>query len=164
MTIFFKDQIAYQGPVDQVDSTALYELGTVAHGLDTTYGPVELIYLEAGTGVTEAQGSVVGYNADYTTVLAVANGIYSGIAVALGAVTAGKFAWHVKRGKVAAKVAASYAANAAVYLTATAGTVDDAVVAGDYVYKARSLTAIGTPSAGLAIILFNDSFTTDGLA
>jgi hypothetical protein len=164
MTIFFRDQITYRGPVDQVDTTALYELGTVAHGLDDTYGPVELIYLEAGAGVTEARGSVVGFGGDYATVLAVANGVYSGVAVALGAVAAGEFAWHVKRGNVATKVLASFADNANCYLTATAGSLDDAVVAGDYVYKAKSISAIDTPAAGLAVIFFNDSFTTDGLA
>ena len=164
MTIFFRDQTTYRGPVDQVDSTALYTLGTVAQGLDTTYGPVELIYLKAGSGVTEALGSVVGFHGDYETALGVANGIYTGVAVALAAVTAGQFAWHVKRGNVATKVAASFADNANVYLTATPGTVDDAVVAGDFIYKAKSISAIGTPSAGLAVIYFNDSFTTDALA
>jgi len=161
MTIFFKDQITYRGPATQVDESALYNLGTVAHGLDDTYGPVELIYLKVGSGVTEALGSVVGFGGDYETVLAVANGIYSGVAVALGAATADQYAWHVKRGNVPTLVAASFADNADVYLTATAGTVDDAVVAGDYVYKAKSISAI---SGGLAVIFFNDSFTTDGLA
>lgn len=164
MTIFFRDQISYRGPVDQVDTTPLYTLGTIAHAIDTTYGPLELIYLKAGSGVTEALGSLVGYGGDYETVLAVANGIYSGVAVALADVAAGSYAWHVKRGNVPTKVAASFADNANVYLTATAGTVDDAVVAGDYVYKAKSITAIATPAAGLAVIYFNDSFTTDGLA
>lgn len=164
MTIFFRDQNTYLGPATQVDTSALYELGTIAHGEDDTYGPVELIYLKAGSGVTKALGSVVGFGGDYETVLAVANGIYSGVAVALGAVAAGEYAWHVKRGNVPTKVAASFADNANVYLTSTAGTVDDAVVAGDYVYKAKSISAIGTPSAGLAVIYLNDSFTTDGLA
>lgn len=164
MTIFFKDQNTYQGPTDQVDSTALYPLGTVANAYDTTYGPVQLIYLKAGSGVTEALGSVVGYHGDYETTLGVANGIYTGVAVALGAVTAGQYAWHVKRGNAVTKVATGFADNANVYLTSTAGTVDDAVVAGDYIYKSKAISAIGTPSAGLAVIYFNDSFTTDGLA
>lgn len=164
MPIFFRDQNTYQGPATQVDTSALYPLGTVAHAEDTTYGPLELIYLKAGSGVTEALGSVVGFGGDYETVLGVANGIYSGVAVALGAVAAGEYAWHVKRGNVPAKVLASFADNANCYLTATAGSLDDAVVAGDYVYKAKSITAIDTPTTGLAVIFFNDSFTTDGLA
>lgn len=164
MTIFFRDQITYQGPATQVDTTARYELGTIAHAEDTTYGPLELIYLKAGSGVTEALGSVVGFGGDYETVLAVASGIYAGVAVALGAVAAGEYAWHVKRGNVPTKVASGYADNAKVYLTATAGTVDDAVVAGDLVAKAASISATGTPSAGLAVIFFNDSSTSGGLA
>jgi hypothetical protein len=164
MTIFFKDQNVYQGPAAQVDSTALYELGTIAKAESATYGPLELIYLKAGSGVTEALGSVVGFGGDYETVLAVANGVYSGVAVALGAVEAGEYAWHVIRGNVPTKVLASFADNANCYLTATAGSLDDAVVAGDYVYKAKSITAIDTPSTGLAVVFFNDSFTTDGLA
>lgn len=164
MTIFFRDQNTYLGPADQVDSSALYELGTIAHGEDSNYGPVELIYLKAGSGVTEALGSCVGFGGDYETVLAVANGIYSGIAHALGAVTAGQYAWHVLNGNRVIKGAASLADNANLYLTSTAGTLDDAVVAGDYVYKAKTITAIDTPSTGLAVAYFNNSFTTDGLA
>lgn len=164
MTIFFREQNTFLGAPIQVDTVAQYKLGTIAAAKSDTYGPLELIYLKAGSGVTEALGSFVGYGGDYETVLAVANGIYSGVAVALADVAAGSYAWHVKRGNVPTKVAASFADNANVYLTATAGTVDDAVVAGDYVYKAKSITAIATPAAGLAVIYFNDSFTTDGLA
>jgi hypothetical protein len=163
MTIKFRDSIAYRAPATQVDDVgeALYPIGTIAEAYDSTYGELELIYLKVGSGVTEALGSLVGYGGDYETVLGVANGIYSGVAVSLAVATAGQFAWHVKRGNVPTLVAASFADNANVYLTATPGTVDDAVVAGDYIYKAKSISAI---SGGLATIYFNDSFTTDGLA
>ena len=161
MTIFFKEQNIFQGPATQVDSSAIYPLGTIAEAYDAVYGPLELIYLKAGSGVTQALGSFVGYGGDYETVLGVANGIYSSIAVALGAVTPGQFAWHVKRGNVPTLVLASFADNANCYLTATPGSLDDAVVAGDYVYKAKSISAV---SGGLATIYLNDSFTTDGLA
>lgn len=164
MTIKFRDPITYRAPATQVDSSALYPIGTTAQAYDSDYGEQELIYLKVGTGVTEAQGSFVGYWGDYETILGVANGIYAGVAVALAAATAGQYAWHVKRGNVPTKVLASFADNANCYLTSTAGSLDDAVVAGDYVYKAKSISAIGTPSAGLAVIYLNDSFTTDGLA
>lgn len=166
MTIKFRDPIAFRAPATQVDAVgeALYPIGTIADAYDSTYGALQLIYLKVGSGVTEALGSVIGYWGDYETILGVANGIYAGVAVSLGAATAGQYAWHVKRGNVPTLVAASFADNANVYLTATPGTVDDAVVAGDYVYKAKSISAIATPAAGLAVIYFNDSFTTDGLA
>lgn len=164
MTIFFREQNTFLGEATQVDASPLYKLGTIAEAKSDTYGPLELIYLKVGTGVTEAVGSFVGYGGDYETVLGVGNGIYSGVAVAIAAATAGQYAWHVKRGNVPTLVASGFADNANVYLTSTAGTVDDAVVAGDYVYKAKSISAIGTPSAGLAVIYLNDSFTTDGLA
>lgn len=166
MTIKFRDPITYRAPATQVDAVgeALYPIGTIAQAVDSTYGALDLIYLEVGSGVTEAVGSVVGYGGDYATVLAVAGGIYPGVAVSLSIATAGQFAWHVKRGNVPTKVASGYADNAKVYLTATPGTIDDAVVAGDLVARAASITATGTPSAGLAVIYFNDSATSGGLA
>ena len=48
--------------------------------------------------------------------------------------------------------AGTVAANGNVYVTATAGSVDDAVVAGDKVDGARFKTADGTPAAGQAIV------------
>lgn len=163
MTIKFRDPLVYRAPATQVDAVGeeLYPLGTIADAYDSTLGELQLIYLKAGSGVTEAVGSFCGFGGDYETVLGVANGIYSSVAASLAVKTAGQFGWYIKCGNAPVLVAASFADNANVYLTATPGTVDDAVVAGDYVYKAKSISAI---SGGLATIYLDNSFTTDGLA
>ena len=64
---------------------------------------------------------------------------------------ANQFGWYQISGAAVAKSGAAVA-NASVYVTATAGTVDDAVVATDKVDGARYKTADGTPSAGLAVL------------
>jgi len=161
MTIFFKDQNTYQGPATQVDTTALYELGTVAKAEDTTYGALELVYLQAGAN--DVLGSAVTFGGDYVTALAVANAVGQ-IGASLAPKSSGEFGWFVVRGNVPVKVLADFADDAKCYLTATAGSFDDAAVVGDDVFAAKSISAIGTPSSGLAVINLNNSFVMDGLA
>lgn len=161
MTIFFKDQNTYQGPATQVDSSALYDLGTIAKAEDSDYGPLELVYLKAGA--TEAVGSVVTFGGDYVTALAVANAV-GNVGVAISVKDADEYGWYVITGNVPAKVLASFADNAKCFLTATAGSIDDAAVVGDDIFAAKSISAINTPSTGLAVININRSFTMDGLA
>jgi len=166
MNLKFREQTTVNSTAPtQVDDSAITPIGTIVKAFDTdsesNYGEVELIYLEAGA--TEAVGSVVTFAGDYTTALAVANAI-GNIAVAISAKTTGQFGWYVVRGNVPTKVAASFVANAKCFLTATAGTIDDAPVVGDDIFGAKSLTAIATPSAGLAVINISHPFVLDGLA
>jgi len=161
MTYKFREPLTYRGISTQVDAVgdSKYAIGTTAKAYDSTYGEVELIYLKAGA--IEAVGSFVGFGGDYETALAVADGVYSAVASSLAVKAVGEFGWYVIKGNVPVKVLASFADNANCYLTATAGSLDDAVVAGDYVYKAKSISAI---SGGLATIYLNNSFTTNALA
>lgn len=166
MELKFREQtIANTTAPTQVDTTAVIEVGTIVRAIDidpdSNYGQVELIYLEAGA--TEAVGSVVTFGGDYTTALAVANAI-GNIAVSISVKASGEFGWYVIRGNVPAKVGSSFADNAKCFLTSTAGTIDDAPVPGDDIFAAKSISAIDTPSAGLAVINVNRSFTMDGLA
>lgn len=152
----FRDPLTFRAPAAQVDDSALYAIGTTAKATHPTYGEVELIYLKAGD--TEAVGSVCTYSGDYITALAVA-GAVNPIAVSLAIKAANQYGWYVIRGNVPVLGAALLADNAALYLTATPGTVDDAVVSGDTIFKARTISAIGTPSAGLAVAHVDYSFT-----
>ena len=166
MTIKFRDPIAYRAPATQVDTDPLYPVGTVAEAYDSTYGELTLIYLQANSAVAEALGNGVTYGGDYVGTLGAPNAIGS-IAISLAAkdaATPGLYGWYVIKGNVPTTVAALFADNANLYFTATAGVFDDAVVAGDYIYKAKSISAVGTPSAGLAVVFVNGSFSTDGLA
>lgn len=124
------------------------QLGTRMKAQDPTYGPGEFIYLK-GVAST-AIGSVVLFNLDdWSTSLATAND-KGPIAVAMSANVADQYGWYQIYGKGVAKVLASFADNGDCYLTATAGSVDDADVAGDFIRGMKGASAIDTPSTGLA--------------
>lgn len=166
MELKFREQtIANTTAPTQVDTAAVINVGTVVKAIDvdpdSNYGEVELIYLEAGAN--DVVGSVVTFSGDYVTALAVANAVGS-VGVSISIKSTGEFGWYVVRGNVPAKVLASFADNAKCFLTATAGSIDDAAVVGDDIFAAKSITAIDTPSTGLAVININHSFTMDGLA
>jgi hypothetical protein len=135
-------------PIAELSTVAAHRLGERFKCSDPTYGPGEFIYLQ-GVAST-AIGSVVTFNLDDgTTALAVANDT-GPIAVAMSACVASRYGWYQIYGKGVAKVLTGFVDNADCYLTATAGSVDDADVAGDYIRGMKGASAIGTPSAGLA--------------
>lgn len=137
-------------------------LGQTAKAVDPTYGNGEFIYLK---GVAScALGSWVTYNADdYSTTLLAANAI-GPVAVAMAATVAGEYGWYQIKGKAIGKALAAYADNGLVYATATAGSVDDAVVAGDRVKNAIGASAVDTPSTGLAEFEIEYPFMDDATA
>jgi len=125
-------------------------LGTIRRGQDPVYGEGEFIYLR-GVAST-AVGDLVVYDqrSGVATTRAVA-GSRGPVAVAMSANVANQYGWYQISG--AAVVNSNTAvANASVYVTATPGQVDDAVVATDKVDGARYKTASGTPSAGFAVL------------
>lgn len=137
-------------------------LGDIHRAQDPVYGNGEFIYLQ-GVANT-ALGSWVVYNADdFSTVLLGADMI-GPVAVAMSANVAGQYGWYQIQGKAIGKVLSGFVDNANVYATATAGSVDDAVVAGDRVKNAKGASAIGTPSAGLAEFEIQRPFVDDALA
>lgn len=137
-------------------------LGDVHRAQDPVYGTGEFIYLK-GVASTEL-GSWVLYNPDdWSTSLLAANDIGS-VAVAMSANVANQYGWYQIKGKAIGKVLTGFVDNANVYSTATAGSVDDAVVAGDRVKNAKGASAIGTPSAGLAEFEIDRPFVDDALA
>jgi len=142
--------ISIIGPViGNVDSTAQFALGTTIRAVDPTYGEGDFVYLK-GVASTGAGDLVVYDQYAGTTTRAVA-GSRGPAAIATAATVANTFGWYQVNGSTAVK-AATVAANASVYVTATPGTVDDAVVSGDKVDGMRFKTADGTPSAGVAVV------------
>jgi hypothetical protein len=85
-------------------------------------------------------------------------------AVAMAPVVAGEFGWYQVYGKAVGKAGASFADNGLVYATDTDGTVDDAVVAGDRVKRAKGASAEGTSSAVFAEFEIHHPFMDDGSA
>lgn len=137
-------------------------LGTIITAVDPTYGAGEFIFLK-GVAST-AIGTWVTYNADdYSTARLAANAI-GPVAVAMAATVASTKGWYQIGGKAVGLAAAAYADNGLVYATATAGTVDDAVVAGDRVKNALGASAVDTPSTGFAEFEIHRPFMDDATA
>ena len=144
----------------ETSTTQGYPQGTRVQAQDPTYGVGEFVYL-LGVAST-AIGSWVTYEQDNgATALLAANAI-GPVAVAMSANVASQYGWYQIYGKnPAALVLAGFADNANVYATATPGSADDAVVAGDRVKNARGASAI---SSGAAEMELWYPFMDDGLA
>jgi hypothetical protein len=137
-----------QSLIGSVDTAAAVPVGTIVTATDPTYGAGEFIYLK-GVAST-AIGSWVTYNLDDgSTTLLAANAI-GPVAVAMAATVASTWGWYQISGKAVGKALTGYVDNALVWATATAGSVDDAVVDGDMVHLAKGASALDTPSAGFA--------------
>ena len=148
--------------IDETSTTQKHALGTIVTCKHATYGVGEFIYLQ-GVAST-AVGSWVTYNADdNTTALLAANAI-GPVAVSMAANVASTYGWYQISGKAVGKALTGYVDNALVYATSTAGSIDDAVVAGDRVKKAKGASAVGTPSTGLAEFEIDRPFMDDGAA
>jgi hypothetical protein len=141
-------QLAGIQAIANTDTVQNHALGFQVLATDPTYGTGEFVYLK-GVAST-AVGSVVIYD-QYagTTTLTVA-GSRGPVAVAMSANVANQYGWYQVTGAAVTKCG-TVAANTPQYVTATAGSTDDAVVAGDKIDSFVSKTANGTPSAGLLI-------------
>lgn len=151
--------------IADTSTTQLLPLGTRVKAVDnasTAYGEGEFIYLK-GVAST-VLGSIVTYHQDdSTTALLVANAI-DPVAVSMSDNVASSYGWYQIFGKAVGKVLTGFLDNANCYATATAGSIDDAVVAGDRVKCMKSASAIGTPSAGLAELQIQYPYMDDALA
>lgn len=162
MAFRITDEIIGSQPIASNSTTAQHPLGTIARATDPVYGAGEFIYLK-GVASTVV-GSWVTYNPDdFSTALLAANAI-GPVAIAMAATVANEYGWYQIQGKPVGKAAAGFVDNANVYATATAGTVDDAVVAGDRVKGAVGASAVGTPAAGLAEFEIARPFMDDAVA
>jgi hypothetical protein len=149
-------------PIDETSSTQLHPLGTEVYAQDASYGEGTFVYAQ-GVASTAVGSWVTIHEDDWSTTLLAANDI-GRTAVAMSANVASGYGWYQVVGKAVGKALASYADNGLVYATATAGSIDDAVVAGDRVKKAIGASAVGTPSAGLAEFEIDRPFMDDGTA
>lgn len=162
MTYHITDTIVGSQAIADTSTTANHALGTIVRAKDPTYGAGEFIYL-AGVAST-AVGSWVTYLQDgNTTALLAANAI-GPVGVAMSANVAGQYGWYQISGKAVGKALTGYVDNALVYATATAGSIDDAVVAGDRVKLALGASAVDTPSTGLAEFEIQYPFMDDASA
>lgn len=142
-------------------TTQLYKLGHRITCVDTgttDRGEAEFVYL-GGLDSTVA-GSLVVIDGSLTA-LAAARTVGS-CAVAMSACVTGEFGWYQVRGQ--AIIASDTAAdNKQAYIDGTAGQVDDAVVAGDYVLGCRTMGATDTGQT-LCLIMYPKVADTDNSA
>jgi hypothetical protein len=135
-------------PIAVTDTVQNHPLGTRVFATDPTYGAGEFVYLK-GVASTAVGNAVIYDQYAGTSTRAVA-GSRGPVAIAMSANVASQYGWYQVSGS-AVVTAGTVAANALIYATATAGTIDDAVVSGDKVDGAVLKTANGTPGTGLAI-------------
>ena len=138
MTWQITDTVAGSQGIASVSATSdpKHPVGTIVRAKDPTYGEGEFIYLK-GVAST-AVGSWVTYNLDDgTTTLLAANAI-GPVAISMSANTAATtYGWYQISGKAVGKCLTLMSDNDQVWITATAGSVDGASVAGDGVNLAK---------------------------
>jgi len=157
--VIAENALGYPG-IGSVAGASDVAAGTIVRGRHPTLGGGEFIFLK-GVAST-AIGSWVTYDMDDGgTVLLAANAI-GPVAIATAATVANTGGWYQISGKASGLALASFADNANVYATATAGSVDDAVVAGDRVKNAKGASTI--VGAGLAEFEIARPFMDDAVA
>jgi len=159
MTFYVSEPRIGAQPIGDTDTVKNHPFGTILKANSATYGEGEFIYL-AGVANTVVGSWVTVAEDGFTTSLLAAND-KGRVAVAMSINVASSYGWYQISGKAVGKCLASYADNGLVYATATAGSIDDAVVAGDRVKKAIGASAIGTPSTGLAEFEIDRPFMDD---
>lgn len=160
MAFHITETFPYSQAIADTSTSVEVPKGTIVRALDPTYLAGEFIYL---TGVASTVvGSIVVYSPDdFTTALSTANAI-GPVAVAMSINVASQYGWYQIGGKAVGKVLSGFADNGDCYLTATAGSIDDADVAGDFVSNMLGASAIGTPSSGLAELEIWRPFVRNG--
>jgi hypothetical protein len=152
--------------ISEVSTAQKHPLGTRVRAVDrgtNQNGEGEFIYL---AGVTNcAVGSWVTFLMDSGTAVLLAANAIAPVAIAMSAVDAAtKFGWFQVYGKAVGLALAGYLDNALVYATGTAGSVDDAVVAGDRVKCALGASALDGPATGMAEFEISYPYMDDGSA
>ncbi len=147
-------------PIATKSTTQKHPLGTIVRAVDATLGEGEFIYLK-GVSST-AVGSWVGYFPNGTSILAVANGCYP-LAVSLTTnTTTGSYAWYQISGTANALGLTSITTTSGfLWLTSTAGSVDDASVIGDAVVNARKTATVHVVGTFLDQYSMNRPFCTN---
>jgi len=142
-------------------TTVKHTLGTIVPCKDPTYGAGEFIYLK---GVASATAKTwVTYNMDDGSTTRLAANAIGPVAIAMSTLTASYYGWFQIQGKALGACLTLYADNANVWITATAGSVDDTSVAGDLVGNAKGASTT-TVSSGYAEFEISRPFVTDRLS
>lgn len=159
MAYIITDPLGGSQPIANTSTDQKHELGKVVRATDPSYGSGEFVYL-LGLAAT-AVGEWVTYNQDDNSTTLLANNAIGPVAVSMSANVASQYGWYQIKGKAIGKALVGFADNANVYSTATAGSVDDAVVAGNRVKLAKGASAV---AAGVADFEIDRPFMDDAVA
>jgi len=139
-------------------TTKKHDLGTIVQCKDETYGSGEFIYVD---GVAScAIRNWVTINGDDGSITRLAANATGPCGVAMSTLTASYYGWIQISGKAIGSCLTQFADNGRVYITGTAGSVDDASVAGDYVWNAKGASTT-TVDSGVAEFELHRPFTAD---
>lgn len=144
--------------IADISTTKKHSLGTILLCKDPTYGAGEFIYLK-GVASCVARNWVSYKNEDFTAVRLAANAIGQ-VAIAMGACTASYYGWFQIEGSAQGTCLTQMASNTNVWITGTAGAVDDTSVAGDLVNGARC-EALATVGGIYSTFSINRPFVND---
>lgn len=135
-------------PITQTDTVQMTDLGRKTAAKDPTYGYGEFVYVKATAAIAVGQPVLFDtYGATGILAVTTSRGL---IGIAMAAIASGSYGWVQVLGNAVVK-AGTVVANTAVYATAVAGTLDDAVSATNKLDNAIFKTADGTPAAGFAV-------------
>ena len=151
-------------PIAETSTTAstVVGLGDIVQARDPDYGVGQFIYLK-GVASTVVGSWVIYRMDDATTTLAVAND-HGPVAVSMSANAAStSYGWYQIQGKASAKFLTAFVDNGVCYLTATAGSLDDTDVAGDFVSGALGASAVNETTLLADVELWGTPFVRDGL-
>lgn len=127
-------------PITETSTTQKHPLGTTVRAFDpATQQEAEFVYLK-GVASTAVGDFVVYEDGETTRAVAASKGPG---AVAMSANVANQYGWYARKGVVPVAVAGAVADGSIPYVTATAGALDDAVVAGQGVSGAKFAAAAG---------------------
>lgn len=145
--------------IDDVSSTAKVPLGTIiTAGDDAGGGEGRFIYLQ-GVASTVAGDACVYSVTTFVTTRAVAAS-RGAIAIAMAPIVASTYGWYQICGRAAVNAVAA-AADGLCYLTATAGQINNAVVATQGIDGMRTATAKGTPIAAQCYVQMREAFANN---
>jgi len=149
MTFRFTSGFPGLQPLTETSSTQNHEIGLKATGFDSVLGTGEYIYLK-GVASTVV-GDLVVFDEYANTTTRAVSGSRGPVAVAMSANVANQYGWYQICGAAKVLALAAAAANATAYLTATAGSIDDAVVTAQAVNGLRIKTNVDTPTTGMCV-------------
>tara|TARA_R110002012_G_scaffold290396_1_gene484009 strand:+ start:292 stop:798 length:507 start_codon:yes stop_codon:yes gene_type:complete len=150
--------------IDETSTTQKFPLGLVVQGNDidssTGYGVGEFIYAKGVASTVVGSVALIDTNG-WATSLATANDVGQ-LGCSMSINVANQFGWYQITGNGVAKGLASLADNKAVYVTGTAGSIDDAGANnGDLIRGMSTVSALDTPSSGLALVSLARPYVLD---